>query len=134
MKLSEMRELPVAEAKMRVVELKSDLAKERALVASGTKKENSGKIRSNKKDIARLLTVISEKIRAGEKDVDIEQLIEAKHAKPVKPAALPPKKEGKKGKIAVKAPWQKAEKKKAQDKPAKQAKPAGKKKKEAERK
>ena len=134
MKLSEMRELPVAEAKMRVVELKSDLAKERALVASGTKKENSGKIRSNKKAIARLLTIINEKIRAGAKDVDIERLVEAKHAKPIKHVALPPKKEDKKGKIAVKMPGQKAGKKKAQDKPAKQAKPAGKKKKEAERK
>jgi large subunit ribosomal protein L29 len=45
----------------KVAELKEELAKEKALVAGGTRPENPGKIRSVRKTIARILTVINEK-------------------------------------------------------------------------
>ncbi|MCX6798752.1 MAG: 50S ribosomal protein L29 [Candidatus Diapherotrites archaeon] len=88
MKISEMREMQVIEAKRHVIELKSELAKERALVSSGTRKENSGKIKGMKKNIARLLTVINEKIKAGEKDVDVEQVETVSAPKPAAASAV----------------------------------------------
>lgn len=61
MKLAEIRELSVSEAEAKLTELKTELAKERALIVSGTRPENPGKIRKMKKEIARIFTVINEK-------------------------------------------------------------------------
>ena len=63
MKISEMRGMEPAALKERVVELKAEIAKEKALVAGGTRPENPGKIKSVRKEVARLLTVIKEKER-----------------------------------------------------------------------
>ena len=52
-------DLTVDESKQKIFELKSELAKERALVASGTKASNPGKIKNLRKNIARLFTKIS---------------------------------------------------------------------------
>lgn len=61
MKLSEIRAMDTNSLNDKVVELKAELAKEKALVAGGTRPENPGKIRSVRKTIARILTVIKEK-------------------------------------------------------------------------
>ncbi len=45
----------------KIVELKQDLAKERATIASGTKSENPGKIRKIRRDIARVFTILKTK-------------------------------------------------------------------------
>ena len=66
MKIKEMRAMPVSEAEKQVAEFRAELAKERAVAAGGTRPENPGKIRKVRKSIARLLTVINEKKRAGE--------------------------------------------------------------------
>ena len=63
MKISEMRGMEPVALKERVVELKAEIAKEKALVAGGTRPENPGKIKSVRKEVARLLTVITEKER-----------------------------------------------------------------------
>lgn len=60
-KLSEFRATDVSELSRRIIELKSELAKERALNASGTKAKNPGKISQAKKSIARIFTIIREK-------------------------------------------------------------------------
>ena len=60
MKISEIRGIETSMLKQRVVELKADLGKEKALVAGGTRPENPGKINSLKKTIARILTIIKE--------------------------------------------------------------------------
>lgn len=52
------------ELQKQVVELKQELAKEKATVASGTRSENPGKIRKLRRDVARILTVLKTK---GEK-------------------------------------------------------------------
>jgi len=65
MKAGEVREMNVAEAKERLSLLRKDLSKERAVIASGTRPENPGKVRSIRKDIARILTIISEKETKG---------------------------------------------------------------------
>ena len=44
-----------------VVDLKQELSKERATIASGTRSENPGKIKKIRKDIARILTVLASK-------------------------------------------------------------------------
>jgi len=67
MKVSEIREMPIAEAEKKVLHLREELAKERAVLASGTRPENPGKIRSIRRGIARLLTIIKEKEKSGEK-------------------------------------------------------------------
>lgn len=61
MKISEIREMSLEEAREKLVVLRKDLAKQRAVIASGTRPENPGKIRSIRRDIARILTVINEK-------------------------------------------------------------------------
>jgi len=65
MKVSEMRTMPVEEAERHLREIRTELAKERAVAAGGTRPENPGKIRGLKKNIARLLTVINEKAGKG---------------------------------------------------------------------
>jgi len=45
----------------RAIELKQDLAKERATVASGTRSEKPGKIRKLRREIARILTAMNAK-------------------------------------------------------------------------
>lgn len=49
------------ELKKQVVELKQELAKEKATIASGTRSENPGKIRKLRRDIAKILTVLKTK-------------------------------------------------------------------------
>ncbi len=61
MKVGEVRSMDISSMKEKVVELKGELAKEKALVAGGTRPENPGNIKSIRKGIARILTVIKEK-------------------------------------------------------------------------
>ncbi len=68
MKIAEIRAMDVEAAKEKVVELKAELAKEKALVAGGTRPENPGKINSVKKSIAKILTVINEKNKKQTKE------------------------------------------------------------------
>lgn len=52
------------ELKKQVIELKQELAKEKATIASGTRSENPGKIKKLRRDVARILTILKTK---GEK-------------------------------------------------------------------
>ena len=61
MKISEIRSMDVQSLNAKVAELKEEIAKEKALVAGGTRPENPGKIRKTRKTIARIMTVIREK-------------------------------------------------------------------------
>ena len=61
MKLSEIRAMNSGSLKESVAELKAELAREKAVVAGGTRPENPGKIKSIRKNIARILTVMNEK-------------------------------------------------------------------------
>jgi len=63
---AELRGLSVPELEGRLVEIKSDLARERALIASGTRAEKPSKIRGMRRMVARILTIISNK-KAGVK-------------------------------------------------------------------
>ena len=56
MHYKEIQGLAAEELKAKVLEMKQELAKEKAMVASGTRSENPGKIRKLRRDIARLLT------------------------------------------------------------------------------
>lgn len=61
MKAGEIREMSVAEAMEKLSVLRKGLAKERAVIASGTRPENPGKVSATRRDIARILTIINEK-------------------------------------------------------------------------
>ncbi|MDO8625182.1 MAG: 50S ribosomal protein L29 [Candidatus Diapherotrites archaeon] len=56
MKHKDLMTLNDEEAKAKLVELKKAVAKEKGLVASGTRPENPGKIRVMRRTIARILT------------------------------------------------------------------------------
>lgn len=53
--------METAQLEQKVLELKSELAKERAAIASGTRAEKPAKIRNLRRQIARMLTIINSK-------------------------------------------------------------------------
>jgi large subunit ribosomal protein L29 len=67
MKLGEMRSMALSDAMEQLAQLRAELAKERAVVAGGTRPENPGKIRQLRKTIARMLTIMRERELKGEK-------------------------------------------------------------------
>jgi large subunit ribosomal protein L29 len=61
MKAKEARQMGLAALHEKVAELRSELAKEKALASGGTRPENPGKIKSIRRAIARILTIAREK-------------------------------------------------------------------------
>jgi large subunit ribosomal protein L29 len=61
LKHQELSKLSDKELNEKAIELKQELAKERAVIASGTRSEKPGKIRKIRRDIARILTAMSMK-------------------------------------------------------------------------
>ena len=61
MKMKEIRGMPPEEKARRIVELKTELARQRTMVEAGGALENPSRIREIRKTIARILTVINEK-------------------------------------------------------------------------
>ncbi|MBS3057522.1 MAG: 50S ribosomal protein L29 [Candidatus Diapherotrites archaeon] len=61
LKIRQIREMAVQEAEEKLLEMRADLAKEKALVASHTKQENPGKIRALRRTVAKILTIVNEK-------------------------------------------------------------------------
>ena len=61
LKIRQIREMALAELEEKLLELRTDLAKEKALVASHTKQENPGKIRALRRTVAKILTLLNEK-------------------------------------------------------------------------
>ncbi len=57
LKAREVRELGDEELRIKLVELKEELAKQRGQIASGTRPENPGKMKPIRKTIARILTI-----------------------------------------------------------------------------
>lgn len=74
MKVNEVRELSVSEAEAKLVELKTELAKEKALIVSGTRPESPGKVKKMRRTIARILTIINEKKKDEVKDVEKKEV------------------------------------------------------------
>lgn len=65
MKAKEIVSMSPNEIEQKAVELKQELAKERASIVSGTRNENPGKVRKLRRDIARLLTIKKQKEGKG---------------------------------------------------------------------
>lgn len=57
----ELRTMPVEEIKAKLEELKKELMRENAQVATGTIPKSPGKIKQIKKTIAKILTILNEK-------------------------------------------------------------------------
>ncbi len=64
MKPNELRDMSVVELEEKLVQLRTEMAKERATIASGTRAEKPAKIGNLRKDIARILTIMNQKSRA----------------------------------------------------------------------
>ncbi len=60
LKPEEIRDMNIEEMQVRLDELRSELARERAIAASGGSLENPGRIGELKRTIARLLTIMNE--------------------------------------------------------------------------
>ncbi|VVB76349.1 50S ribosomal protein L29 [uncultured archaeon] len=63
-KFADTMKLSETELNAKAIEMKQELAKERAVIASGTRSEKPGKIRKLRRDIARILTALGAKQRA----------------------------------------------------------------------
>ena len=61
MKHQELLKMNEKELTDKAIELKQELAKERAVIASGTRSEKPGKIRKLRREIARILTALTMK-------------------------------------------------------------------------
>jgi large subunit ribosomal protein L29 len=61
MKAKDIAKMGKAEIEAKLIETKQELAKERATVASGTRSDNPGKIRKLRRDIAKMITIITQK-------------------------------------------------------------------------
>jgi large subunit ribosomal protein L29 len=61
MKFKEMKNLPKAELEEKMMELKKQLMKDNTQISSGTIPKNPGLIKTNKKTIARILTILKQK-------------------------------------------------------------------------
>ena len=64
---NEIKEMPEAELRSKMNELKQELMTERAKISSGGLPDNPGKIREIKKSVARIYTI------AGEKGYNIDE-------------------------------------------------------------
>ncbi|PIU21098.1 MAG: 50S ribosomal protein L29 [Candidatus Diapherotrites archaeon CG08_land_8_20_14_0_20_34_12] len=78
MKASELRTMNALELEAKLRILKIELAKERAVIASGTRPEKPTKIRNTRKDIARILTILNQKKLAG-KIAEIIEPVKEEH-------------------------------------------------------
>ncbi len=58
---SDIRAMSVTESEEKLSEMRKELSKQKAVLASGTRPENPGKINLLKKNIARTLTILREK-------------------------------------------------------------------------
>ena len=65
--VAEFRDSAVEELNDKLVDFKNELAKDKALVASGTRPEKPAKIRMLRRKIARLITIMNEKKSAAKK-------------------------------------------------------------------
>jgi ribosomal protein L29 len=60
-KYTEIAKLGEKELTQRAIELKQELAKEKGIVASGTRSEKPGKIKALRREIARIFTAMNSK-------------------------------------------------------------------------
>lgn len=63
----ELRSLGNEELNEKLSQLRSELSVEKGSIASGTKPENSGRVKEIKRTIARILTILHEREKGGKK-------------------------------------------------------------------
>jgi len=59
--MAKLRSMSNEELKKRITELRSEIVKERATIASGARPDNPGKVRKLRREIARCLTILNER-------------------------------------------------------------------------
>jgi len=73
MKAKELRELGADELAQKIIDTKKEMSKMRMRRASGVSVENYGKIRGMRRDVARMLTIQSERAAKAAKDAQAAQ-------------------------------------------------------------
>lgn len=68
LKPNEIRDMSIEEMEARLAELRTELARERAVAAAGGSLENPGRVKELRRTIARLLTIMKEFQKEGEVD------------------------------------------------------------------
>lgn len=68
MKNKELRSLSHEELNKKIIELRKDLIKENAQIATGTTPKSPGKVRNSKKIIAKIKTILNNKQEEFKKD------------------------------------------------------------------
>lgn len=66
LKSDEIRDMSIEEMEARLAELRSELAREKAVAAGGGALENPGKVKELRRTIARVLTIMKETQTEGE--------------------------------------------------------------------
>jgi len=67
MKMKDLRQMPKEGLKTKLIELRKDLMKQNAQIATGTVPKNPGQVREMKKTIAKILAIVGEKSEASKK-------------------------------------------------------------------
>ncbi len=60
-KLAALRDTSIEDLEAKLLEVKGELSREKAMVSSGTRAEKPAKIRNARRQIARILTIIGQK-------------------------------------------------------------------------
>lgn len=68
MKAKELRELGADELAQKIIDTRKEMSKMRMRRASGVTVENYGKIRGMRRDVARMLTIQTERAKAAQKE------------------------------------------------------------------
>ncbi len=68
LKPEEIRDMSIEEMAAEVAELRSELARERSVAATGGSLDNPGRVKELRRTIARILTIMNEEV--GKREVD----------------------------------------------------------------
>lgn len=72
LKSNEIRDMNLEEMRMKLAELRTELAREKAVAAAGGSLENPGRVQELRRTIARLLTIMNETLNEMSENQKIE--------------------------------------------------------------
>lgn len=67
-KIKELQELSKEELEAKLIELKKDIMKQNAQIATGTSPKNPGKLRQSKKTVAQIIMLLNGKVTSPKKE------------------------------------------------------------------
>ncbi len=95
-KVKEFRDMNEGQLKDKITELRLELIKQNAQIATGTTPKSPGLVRETKRNIARILTILKSKQKPKVSDKKVSKKATEDKSSEVKPKAKPPVKPKKK--------------------------------------